>query len=138
MEALRGCMRAAGAPPADGGFQSDDTRRRLENLLAGALIEADAHARLNNQRALRTLHIGASLHAALRWDKQRRFKPNDFHDFGHATAAIGYCDAFFTEAPLCELASKRQLKLADMNGCRIVASANAALEVIGALEQRFR
>ena len=39
----------------------------------------------------RPLYIEASLHAAFRWNKTRRFKPNDMHDFHHACAALAYC-----------------------------------------------
>jgi hypothetical protein len=38
--------------------------------------------------ALRTIHVTASIHAGMRWDKDRKFKPNDYYDFEHATAAL--------------------------------------------------
>ena len=39
---------------------------------------------------LRTLHIHASLHAAVRWSKGRRLTSNDLDDFTHAAAALAY------------------------------------------------
>jgi hypothetical protein len=103
------------------------TRNMTMNLLAAAFAKDEA------KRAMRTLHIHASLHAAMRCDKPRRFKPNDFYDFQHATAAIGYCDAFFTEAPLAEMANRLSLGLRDLNGCRVTADVDEAVECVRAL-----
>ena len=44
--------------------------------------------------ALRTLHIGALCHAAIRWDKKRELTGRELHDFHHAEAAVGYCECF--------------------------------------------
>lgn len=81
---------------------------------------------------VRTLHIETSLHAAMRVDKARRFKPNDFYD-RHAAAALAYCEAFFTEGPLCDLASRRQLSLLGINVCRVATDVEDALGVIQSL-----
>ena len=69
------------------------------------------------RNGLRSLHIGASIHAAMRWDKKRKFKPNDYYDFEHATAALSYCDAFLTEGSLHSLATRPQVNLEAVNGC---------------------
>ncbi|WP_313516772.1 hypothetical protein [Brevundimonas sp.] len=82
---------------------------------------------------VRTLHIETSLHAAMRVDKARRFKPNDFYDFRHAAAALAYCDAFFTEGPLCDLVSRRQLGLLGINDCRVATDVEDALGVTQSL-----
>ena len=81
---------------------------------------------------VRTLHIETSLHAAMRVDKARRFKPNDFYD-RHAAAALAYCEAFFTEGPLCDLASRRQLSLLGINVCRVATDVEDALGVTQSL-----
>ncbi len=44
------------------------------------------------RRALRTLQVGALLHAALRWNRTQKLNANDMFDFHHAGAALGYCD----------------------------------------------
>lgn len=44
--------------------------------------------------ALRTLHIGATLHAALRWNRSQKLDANDLYDFHHAEAALSYCNFF--------------------------------------------
>jgi len=58
-----------------------------------------------------TLHINASCHAAVRWDQKRNLSSNDFFDFHHAAAALGYCNVFLTEKPLSVLLGQRHLGL---------------------------
>lgn len=77
---------------------------------------------------LRSLHIGASIHAAMRWDKDRKFKPNDYYDFEHATAALSYCDAFLTEKPLRDLVTRPQTNLEIVNGCRVFSDVQSAVD----------
>lgn len=81
-----------------------------------------------------TLVIRAYLHAAVRWDKTRQYKNNDFHDFSHAVAALPYFDLFATERSLAHLVSS-QLKLDQRYGCVVVktsAELLAAVRGIGA------
>ena len=85
---------------------------------------------------LRCLHIGASIHAAMRWDKDRKFKPNDYYDFEHATAALGYCDAFLTEGPLHHLVTRPQVNLEAVNGCRVFSDVEAATDYVRELSTR--
>ena len=80
-----------------------------------------------NRRALRTLHVGALLHAAMRWDKQRKFKPNDYYDFQHATVALSYCDVFLTEGPLHVLVTRPQIDLEQVNSCRVISDLTNAV-----------
>ncbi|MGU7852987.1 hypothetical protein ACV22X_09575 [Burkholderia orbicola] len=82
---------------------------------------------------LRSLHIGASIHAAMRWNKTRKFKPNDYYDFEHATVALSYCDVFLTEGPLHDLVSRPPLKLEAINGCRVFSNVRAAADYVGQL-----
>jgi hypothetical protein len=82
---------------------------------------------------LRTTHIHASLHASVRWNKSRKLKPNDILDFHHAAAALAYCDAFFTERSLRNLATQQHVALDKLYDCHVVSSANDALNYIAAL-----
>lgn len=75
-----------------------------------------------------TLHIGASCHAAVRWDKKRNLTGNDLFDFHHAEAALGYCDVFLTEIPLKTLLEQNHLGLIGRFPCRLFSSAEKALE----------
>lgn len=78
--------------------------------------------------ALRTLHIGALCHAAVRWDQQRKLTGNDLYDFHHAEAAIAYCDVFLTEKPLETLLQQSHMKLTNDFSCRVISSlAEAAI-----------
>ena len=85
--------------------------------------------------SLRYLHIGASIHAAMRWDKDRKFKPNDYYDFEHATAALSYCDAFLTEGSLHGLVTRPQVDLESVNGCRVFSDVDAAVEHVRQLSK---
>jgi hypothetical protein len=101
--------------------QRKEEGRQLHNLLFAALkMEA-------TKRVLPSLHIPASLHAAVRWNKKQRLKANDFLDFRHAAAALGYCDAFFTERSLRSLVTASHIALDQMYGCRVVASSGDAV-----------
>ena len=53
----------------------------LKNLLVAMLKAPEP------RRTLRTAHVLATLHAAVRANKGRKFKPNDLPDFDHAAAA---------------------------------------------------
>lgn len=85
-------------------------------------------------RSIRTLHIGASCHASVRWDKKRKLTGNDLFDFHHAEAALGYCDLFLTEGPLKSLLSQNHLELREDFPCKIVASVTEAVEAIDAID----
>ncbi|KAK42451.1 MULTISPECIES: hypothetical protein [Burkholderiaceae] len=85
------------------------------------------------RRILRSIHIGASLHAAIRWDKSRKFKPNDYYDFQHAVAALSYCDAFLTEGPLHTLVRQPHTNLESINGCRVFSDIGVAADFVETL-----
>lgn len=102
--------------------QWKQSRAMCVNLLTHALT-TKPEARLK----LRSLYIQAALHAALRWDKARPFKGNDFYDFNHAAAALGYCRAFFTEQPLRDLITSNKLRFDQIFDCRVISGASAAI-----------
>lgn len=83
--------------------QKDRAVQQTQNLLVSLLEKYDL------ARQLPSVHVQATLFASVQWDVGRRYKPNDFQDFGHAAAALGYCDGFATERSLAALL--RQSKL---------------------------
>jgi len=83
---------------------------------------------------LPTIRIGASLHAALRWDRKRRYKANDLFDFRHAEAVLPYCDFFLTEHSLRALLNDRNLKLGEYFNCKVVSAPTDALAVLQKIE----
>jgi len=80
--------------------------------------------------ALPYVDIHAGIHTAIRRDKQRQLKPNDFHDFGHAAAAIPYCSDFLTDGPLKALICSSPLNFDQRYGCEVVSSVHEALDLI--------
>lgn len=107
--------------------QRKEEGRQLHNLLFAAF------KREGTKDALPTLHILASLHAAIRWNSQQRLKANDFFDFQHATAALGYCDAFFTERPLRSLVTAGHIALDRRYECHVIASSEDAVAFLRGL-----
>lgn len=68
-----------------------------------------------------TVYAHGLCHAAARWDKRRNLNGHDLLDFHHASAAVGYCDAFFTEKSLCALLTAGHVALDKTFDCRILA-----------------
>jgi hypothetical protein len=98
---------------------------RLIGIALGEKLEARAAAPL--------LFVRVGLHALLRWNKGQKYKPNDTFDFGHAAAALGYCDLFLTEGPLKSMLTRGPLHLEAVHACRVVADPKAALAALADL-----
>lgn len=82
---------------------------------------------------MRTMHIETAIHAALRWNKGQKFKANDFFDYQHASAAVGYCDAFFTERSLANILTRSDLALDKRYSCLVASAPDAALQFVQSL-----
>lgn len=111
-----------GAPP---GQMTTGMRKEIEigwkNIIATKMEEGTA------QSQLASLHIPASLHASLRWNKQQKLASNDIFDFQHATAAVAYCDAFFTERSLSNMIKQNHLRLDREFDCFVTSDVGEAL-----------
>ncbi|ODM73105.1 hypothetical protein A6X20_38760 [Bradyrhizobium elkanii] len=115
----------SGTVPAGVQFIVDDaTQNKAVHLVALALEKEVA------RDTLRSLHILVSLHASLRWDKQRKIDAHDLLDFNHAAAAIAYCDVFLTEEPLRTMVEQRHLGLPERYNCKVRSSLAGALDLI--------
>jgi len=124
----------------------DMFERRTGNVIKDFSIEREEHefqllsffCKLSGKNKLPTLlptlHIIALCHASLRWDKNRKFKRNDFYDFYHAAAAVAYCDAFLTENPLKTLLEQNHLQIEQDFDCRIISSIE---EAVGFIEKEL-
>ena len=118
----------AGLPsPPTGTPESRENARVARNLLVAVFEKPET------RKSLRSMHIQACLHAGLRWNKGTRFVANHFFDFEHATAALAYCDAFFTEGFLANLINARHMKLGDLNDCRTTNRIDEALSILRGL-----
>ena len=100
-------------------------RRETENFCKNALFFA--LKRNKARHVLRTLHIHASLHAALRWSKGRRLRSNDLDDFTHAAAALAYCNAFFTERSLRSTVTAGHVALDKLYHCYVATAEDDAI-----------
>jgi hypothetical protein len=119
-----------GQEPAERGSQAwQKFWNQWANLLLAALKK-----RSQVRQQLRTMHIHASLHAAFRWDKARRFTSNDLYDFEHASAALAHCQAFFTEHPLLATITARHVALDELFQCRVVSEIPDAIAALKAIE----
>lgn len=133
---LRGVIEVAGQMAADvihtlaekdaGQTLSPSAKQRATTVNVCQNLLYAAFKKPETRSSLRSIHISASLHAGMRWDKSRQFKANDYYDFQHAAAALAYCDAFMTEGPLHHLVT--QLGLEEVNGCRVFSDIGAAAE----------
>jgi hypothetical protein len=105
---------------------------QCRSMCANVLLHA-LSSKPESRLQLRTLYIEACLHAAFRWDKARRFKGNDIYDFNHASAALAYCHAFFTEHPLRTLIASNNIALDVLYGCHVVADVSEAVAFLSSL-----
>lgn len=112
--------RAGIAIPARGS-ETIGIENQYKNLIAAALTEGPG------RRPLGTMHVMATLHAAMRWNKGRKVEANDFPDFEHAAAALVYCDAFFTERSLAALITQSHVALDRFFDCFTASKPEEAL-----------
>ena len=113
---------ASGAPPGD-----DGTRIMLRQAVALGMAKAEGRAAFGN------IVVPATLHAAFRAERGRRFKPNDVFDFRHAAAALPNCDVFLTEGKLARLMRTGHVALAQNYSCRVASNAGEAIELLKSL-----
>jgi hypothetical protein len=83
--------------------------------------------------ALRSIHIYTCLHAYIRCNKGHQLEGNHFFDFRHAAAAVGYCDAFFTETSLRDMVTTKSTSLDKRYGCRVISNRKEALGYLESL-----
>ena len=70
------------------------------------------------------------LYAAVRWNKKQQLEANDFFDFHHASAALGYCDALFTEKGLRAMVTRSDLGLDKRFNCFVTSKAEEAISYV--------
>lgn len=87
--------------------------------------------RLNKIKSeLPSFRIPSGLHAAVRWDKSQNYQANDMHDIGHATAALPYCDYFFTEGRFGHLITQKILSYDKLYECRVEKNLKGAVDAL--------
>ena len=93
------------------------------NDLRQAAIGSDSDA-VPSQR------IYAALHAEMRLDDKRSFKPNDLDDFQHASVAVAYCDLFLCDGPLAHLLTNSRVQKVIPKRCRVISEFESAISCI--------
>jgi hypothetical protein len=116
--------RAYGLSMPREGIEWFDLVQKWEIFLFGALEQDEG------KNILRTLHINTCLYAAVRWNKAQQLEANDFHDFHHACAALGYCDVFLTERSLKAMVTANHIALDVFYGCRVASNVKEALTLL--------
>jgi hypothetical protein len=76
------------------------------------------------------INIHSGIHAAVRWDRKRKFKENDFLDFHHAAIALPYCDVFCTDNPLRVLLTDNLLSFDRVYSTKVISNVEDAIECI--------
>lgn len=99
----------------------------------GALIAA-AYKNDKLNSGLATLQVLAEVHAALRWDQKRRFKPGDWHDALHAAAALPYFQLFLTDRPLAHLLNSPPVSIGSRLGTQMISELPEVLDALAALD----
>lgn len=117
--------RAHGVPPSQ---QSEENAQRMKREYAAFFSRCLEQNKARDR--FRSNHIYASLHAALRWDKSRKFKANDVYDFHHAVAALGYCKVFLTEKSMKSIVTQKNIQLDQFFGCKVAAGIDDALTTL--------
>lgn len=112
---------SVGPPPPHGSPE----RQKYEQQCLALLVESMKTD--HGKNTMRTLYIQTCLYAAVRWDKKQQLEANDFFDFQHASAALGYCDAFFTERGLRSLVTRGDLGLDKRFDCFVTSKVEEAV-----------
>lgn len=117
-------VRAAGYKGPIGEEDLKSSADMLRNLIANA-YQSGAMA-----SAVPQVHINASLHALVRYDQNRKYKPNDLEDFRHAGAALPYCHVFLTDKSLAHLLRHPPASLDAQYACAVFSDPEEALDYI--------
>ncbi|MGH6910603.1 MAG: hypothetical protein ACREE0_11560 [Phenylobacterium sp.] len=116
-------------PPEPGSRHWLEFRQMWCGLIAAALRKGPP------RQQLRSLHVGAALHAAFRWNKGQKFDVNDLFDFEHAGAALSHCQAFLTERPLAKTITSGKVALDKLFACQVIWDMDEAIAFIRTLSE---
>ena len=95
-----------------------------------ARLVSTAHLAGSLGSELPTLQVASKYHAAVRFDKSRRYKKGDWLDALHAAAAVPYCHILFTESSLRHLLTTKPVSVDVQFGCKIISDLDEMIEVL--------
>lgn len=101
---------------------------RCQQLSKNVIYNLFQYEKMGERLPLMRIHAGC--HAAVRWDKSRNFRDNDFMDFHHACAALPYCDLFMTDGPFEAILDNRQLGFDKIYRCKVTSRVDTAINII--------
>lgn len=104
---------------------------RFGRMFGGVIHGAFALERIT--REFPTIEIPATLHAAVRIDRNRKYKKGDTEDFFHAVTALGYYDIFLTESSLKHLLLSKEVNLGEKYACVVLSAEAEVLEYLRTL-----
>jgi hypothetical protein len=82
---------------------------------------------------LSSYRITSGLYAAIRHDVKQKFDKNDALDIGHASAALPYCDYYFTEKKFAHLITQKQLSYDKVYNCKVSRNIKSAILILNEL-----
>lgn len=105
--------------------RTDNEKLELRKRLTAILVAGYENGKL--LKKIPAPHVHAMCHAAIRWDKQRKFKGNDLYDFHHAAAALGYCELFLTDNPMKVILTANHVGLDKQMDCAVISDISEAV-----------
>ena len=118
----------------------DDIAGALAYINKEAVAPAEVEAEIAVVKEMfRTDKIGTSLpffntqaglHAVFRWNRNQKFKPNDWLDYYHAGGALPYFDVFLTEKVLASIVTSPALRYDSLYDTRVRSEPAEALDLL--------
>ncbi len=99
---------------------TDEEIEKFADKIQTVLVNSFRFAPRKMAQRIPTLYVYTMCHAAMRWDKNRKFDGHWLLDIHHASAGVGYHDAIFTENPLRVLLTSGNVALDREYGVRIL------------------
>jgi len=75
----------------------------------------------------------AGLHSVFRWNRNQKFKANDWLDYSHAGAALPYFDLFLTEKVLASLVTSNSLRYDSLYDTKVFSDPAEALAALATI-----
>jgi hypothetical protein len=104
-----------------------ESPKSLTRDLTAVLIAGLKGGRLSVE--IPSIHIHTSIHAAIRY-KRQKFRKGDTWDFQHAATALGHCQAFFTDRRLANLLEAKPPSLDQQYRCKIFSDDQEIIEFL--------
>jgi len=114
------------------GQPSIDDKSQAGGALRNLICQAFRFKKVSIE--LPSIHIHAGLHAALRFEKPRAYKPGDCEDFRHAAAALPYYDTFCTDRSLKLLLCHKLLRYDQAYSTVIVSDDEEIIALVDEVE----